>query len=140
MTSARHHRTIDSAMRAACVDMGTHVGTSFNPQTAQSCQRSMIKNSVSLSWRLGRAVRLANLQGRIGDIGNILCDALGGSVTGKVLYAGKIIEVSRRVYKGHTIGEVVVAPLAKAELDESDEIGGEYQGIARSESLLLRRC
>ena len=134
MTSARHHKTIDSAMRAACVDMGTHVGTSFRPQSAQSCQRSMIKNTVSMSWRLGRAVRLANLQGRIGAIGNILVDALGGPSTGKVLYAGKIIEVSRRVYKGHTIGEVVIAPLAMDDHDNGDGAGEDFKDIVRSES------
>jgi hypothetical protein len=95
----------------------------------------MIKNTISLSWRIGRAVMLANKQGRIGDVGNVVIDALGGPSTGRVLFAGKVIEVTRRVYKGHTVGEVTIAPLSQD--DKVEDASDEYDGILKSEKETL---
>ena len=86
----------------------------------------MIVNTVSLSWHIGRAVALARKQSNVDQIGQVVVDAVGGPKTAKVLFSGKITEVGRRcvpthpqkcyhnscfprLYKGHTIGEVVIA-------------------------------
>lgn len=89
----------------------------------------MITNTVSLSWRIGRAIALARRQSNIGHVGRIIVDAVGGGGSAKVLFAGKITDVRRRyvschsllhgctfygvlrLYKGHTIGEVVITAL-----------------------------
>ena len=110
--------------------VGTLVGHANRPLTAEFCQKAMIKNTVSMSWRLGRAVMLAQRQGNIANVGPILVDALGGAETGGVLFAGKIIGIDRRVYKGHSIGEVVVAAVKG---DEEGE-GPSYEGIIKSAS------
>lgn len=115
--------------------VGTLVGHAIRPLTAEFCQRAMIKNTISLSWRIGRAVMLANKQGRIGDVGNVVIDALGGFSTGRVLFAGKVIEVTRRVYKGHTVGEVTIAPLSQD--DKVEDASDEYDGILKSEKETL---
>ena len=112
--------------------MGTLVGQAHRPLPAEFCDKAMIKNTVSLSWRLGRAVMLANKQGQIGNVGEILVDALGGPSTGKVLFAGKVVEVSRRVYKGHSIGEVVIAAVNDDQDDEDSLV--RYEGLMKSES------
>jgi DUF917 family protein len=51
----------------------------------------------------------------------VLVDALGGAVASKVLFSGKIVEVNRRIYKGHTVGEIVVKAVAAGEEEEGDE-------------------
>lgn len=111
--------------------VGTLVGQAHRPLSASFCDKALIKNTVSLSWRLGRAVILANKQAQIGNVGNILVDALGGSSTAKVLFSGKIVEVGRRVYKGHSIGEVVIASLPKD--DESEDAQISFEGTLKSE-------
>lgn len=144
MTESKTDRLVDAATRAACTEserspprgisssqsVGTLVGHANRPLTAEFCERAMIKNTVSLSWRIGRAVMLANKQGRIGQVGQIIIDALGGPGTGKVLFAGKITEVSRRVYKGHTVGEISISAIAQDEMDDANTVV--YSGIMRS--------
>jgi len=112
MTKAKRDIDVDASLRAACVEMGTHVGLASCPLSADYVDIAMIKNTVSLSWRIGRAITLARKQSSLSRIGSILVDAVGGSKSAKVLFMGKITDVRRRVYKGHTIGEIVITALA----------------------------
>jgi DUF917 family protein len=121
MTKAKHYLDTDAVLRAACVDMGTHAGAAERPLTKAECQLSMVKNTVSQAWRLGKAVALAKKQANLGNLGSILVDSFGGLNTAQVLFSGKIIEVSRRIYKGHTIGEVIIQALAADEEDEDPD-------------------
>lgn len=107
--------------------MGTLVGHANRPLTAEFCRRAMIKNTLSLSWRIGRAVMLANKEAQIGRIGEVVIDALGGTRTGRVLFAGKITSVTRKVYKGHTVGEVIIGSVLP---DEDD--GPRFEGSLKS--------
>lgn len=108
------------------------VGFAARPLTAEFCETALIKNTMSLAWRLGRAVDLANKQANVSNIGSVIVDVFGGPGSAKVLFAGKIVHVDRRVYKGHTIGEVVIVPLAASEADDTDE--SIYDGSVTSKS------
>ncbi|OAX41291.1 hydantoinase [Rhizopogon vinicolor AM-OR11-026] len=112
MTKAKRDIDVDALLRAACVEMGTHVGMASCPLNVDYVDIAMIKNTVSLSWRIGRAIALARKQSSLSRIGSILVDAVGGSRSAKVLFMGKITDVRRRVYKGHTIGEIVINALS----------------------------
>ncbi|KAG2357297.1 hydantoinase [Suillus spraguei] len=118
MTKARRDIDVDASLRAACVEMGTHVGQASCPLKADYVDSAMIKNTVSLSWRIGRAIALARKQSSLSRIGTILVDAVGGSNSARVLFVGKITDVRRRLYKGHTIGEVVITALT---VDDDDD-------------------
>nr|XP_019000245.1 hydantoinase [Kwoniella mangroviensis CBS 8507]OCF63706.1 hydantoinase [Kwoniella mangroviensis CBS 8507] len=120
MTKARSDRDVDAVERAACVEMGTHAGAAQRPLTKPQCEQAMIKNTVSQAWRLGRAVALANKQSNVGNIGKVLVEALGGSRCAKVLFNGKVTNVNRRIYKGHTIGEIVIQALKADEEEDED--------------------
>ncbi|KAI6168449.1 hydantoinase [Pisolithus thermaeus] len=122
MTRAKRDTDADAALRAACVEMGTDVGLASKPLKAKDLQMSMISNTVSLSWRIGRAIALARKQSNIRQVGRIIVDAVGGSRSAKVLFSGKIADVRRRLYKGHTIGEVVITALAYENDDSSEAI------------------
>lgn len=121
MTKAKRDIDVDASLRAACVEMGTHVGLASRPLKADYVDNTMIKNTVSLSWRIGRAIALARKQSSLSRIGSILVDAVGGSNSARVLFMGKITDVGRRLYKGHTIGEVVITALTvDDDLDDDD--------------------
>ena len=114
--------------------VGTLVGLAKRPLPLAFCAKGMIKNTISQSWRIGRSVTLANKQHNIGNIGHVLVDALGGPMAAKVLFAAKIVEISRNVHKGHTIGEVVLAALSRDELENQDSDTTEsFNGRLRSE-------
>jgi DUF917 family protein len=121
MTKARRDIDVDASLRAACVEMGTYVGQASCPLEADYVDNAMIKNTVSLSWRIGRAIALARKQSSLSRIGSILVDAVGGSNSARVLFMGKITDVRRTTYKGHTIGEVVITALTvDDDVDDDD--------------------
>ncbi|WVW85935.1 hypothetical protein I302_107973 [Kwoniella bestiolae CBS 10118] len=135
MTKAKFDNSIDASLRAACCEMGTQVGHAVRPLSVDSCQKAMVRNTVSLSWRLGRAVTLANKQHNIANVGSVIIDAIGGSETGKILFAGKIVEINRRVYKGHSIGEVVIAATASDDESETETYSGVLKIPFKNENL-----
>jgi DUF917 family protein len=137
MTKVKHYLDEDSIMRAACVEMGTHAGAAHRPLTKSECSGCMVKNTVSQAWRLGRAVALANKSANIGNIGSVLVDALGGRGASRVLFSGKIMEVNRRIYKGHTVGEIVVRAVSAEEEEEGGDeavVKEKFEGSVTSES------
>ena len=84
---------------ACCSDskiFRTFVGVASRPQRAKALEVSMIANTVSLSWRIGRAIALARKQSNIDQIGPVIVDAVGGTKTAKVLFSGKIVDLRRR--------------------------------------------
>lgn len=146
MDRAKTSKLVDSALRAACTEsklskpeplelmnsVGTLIGYAARPLTAEFCRTAMIRNTTSLSWRLGRAVMLANKQANVGQIDRILIDALGGPSTAKLLFAGKITQVSRRVYKGHTVGDITLAALPADEEEDADSSRPTFEGTLTS--------
>jgi hypothetical protein len=84
---------------------------------------------------------LANKSSQISHIGQIVIDAIGGPSTGKILFAGKILEVTRTVYKGHTIGEVTIAAMAgdEDEVDDPEHPKEKFEGLLKIVSLRTNR-
>lgn len=121
MTKAKRDIDVDASLRAACVEMGTYVGQASRPLKADYVDNAMIKNTVSLSWRIGRAIALARKQSSLSRIGSILVDAVGGSNSARVLFMGKITDVRRRLYKGHTVGEVIITALTVDDDADADD-------------------
>ena len=86
---------------------------------------------------LYRAVSLARHKANLGNLGSVLVEALGGSSTAKVLFSGKITEVNRTMYKGHSVGEVVIQALQVEEEEEEDPSNPKerYEGTLKSKSI-----
>ncbi|WRT68137.1 uncharacterized protein IL334_005112 [Kwoniella shivajii] len=112
LTKAKHYKEIDNVLRAACMEMGTSAQVVARPLTKTECEQALIRNTVSQSWRVGRAVALANKQADVDNIGSILVDALGGPKAARVLFEGKIVQVGRRIHKGFSYGEIEIHALA----------------------------
>jgi DUF917 family protein/N-methylhydantoinase A/oxoprolinase/acetone carboxylase beta subunit len=105
MTSSRTDRLVDSALRAACVEMGCRAGHAGPPKSARIVQEQAILNTVSLAWWIGRAIALEK---NITDKASRIVEAVGGSESAKILAEGKITSVERVLKTGHTYGVVEV--------------------------------
>ena len=68
---------------------------------------------------------IAEKSSNIAQVGQAILNAVGGNDTGRVLFAGKIVEVERRTLMGHLHGNVVI----EAAAHETDGDAGESQPV-----------
>ncbi|RFU24482.1 hypothetical protein B7463_g11857, partial [Scytalidium lignicola] len=115
MTKAKDDMFIDRSLRAACTEMGSHVGMAAKPCNIKTVQTQAVLGTISLAWRIGRAVALSLTNTR--SIADAIIEEVGGPETAKKLFEGKIVSVEKMQFKGHTYGEVVIEPLS----DEEEE-------------------
>ncbi|EHY59694.1 hypothetical protein HRR83_001032 [Exophiala dermatitidis] len=119
MTKSPDDEIVDRALRAACSEMGSRVGMAARPTTAKRVRDYGVLNTVSLAWRIGRTVARAQQENTVHTVAEQIIDAVGGPTTAKVLFRGKIVEVERRLFKGHSYGEITIK-----QIQEDEEEGG----------------
>jgi DUF917 family protein len=100
---------IERAFRAALAEMGSHVACAKGPYTGAKTKAYAVQHTLSLAWRVGRAVALCRARNELDTVADAIIAAVGGPLAARLLGRGKIIAVERRTVKGHVIGEVVVA-------------------------------
>jgi len=111
--------------------MGTAAAVAGKPLNHTDVSRFLIRNTISQAWRVGRAVALARVSSEIGRVGEIIIDSLGGKGVGRVLFEGKIMEVGRRLVKGHSHGEIVIQSLGRED-EGGDTEGEKFEGVMKS--------
>lgn len=129
MTSANSEKMIERAFRAALSEMGSHVACAKGPCSGRNAKSWVVENTISLAWRVGRAVALCKSRNELDSVTDVIIDEVGGKESAKVLFKGKIVGVDRRVVKGHVYGEVVIAAIESEETEEGD--GGQQWGKER---------
>ncbi len=77
------------------------------PITANT-KKWIVEHSISLSWRIGRAVITARQQNHLDTVAEAIIAEVGGPSTASVLFKGKIVGVERTLRMGHVYGEVVI--------------------------------
>ncbi|KAE9411054.1 DUF917-domain-containing protein [Gymnopus androsaceus JB14] len=107
MLSARSEKQIERALRAALSEMGSSVGCARGPCSGKNMKTWVIENTISLSWRIGRAVALCRSQNDVDHVAEAIIGEVGGDESARVLFKGKIINVERKTVKGHVYGEVL---------------------------------
>ncbi|KAK0658398.1 Hydantoin utilization protein A [Lasiodiplodia hormozganensis] len=112
MTKATSDETVERVFRAALSELGSHVGCADGPITGAETRRWVVEHTISLAWRIGRAVHKARHSNRIDTVAESIVDEVGGSGSAKVLFKGKIIGVERKLRNGHVYGEVVIEATA----------------------------
>lgn len=105
MTASRTDKLVDSALRAATVEMGCRAGMAGPPKSARVVQEQAVLNTVSLAWWIGRAIALEK---NVADRAKRIVEAVGGSASAKILAEGKITNVERVLKTGHTYGVVEI--------------------------------
>lgn len=108
MTKARTELDAERAFRAALSQMGSHVGCAKGPVSGRDTKSWVVENTVSLSWRIGRAVALSRCINTIDRVAEAIVDEVGGEESARVLFRGKIVGVERVTRMGHAYGEVII--------------------------------
>ncbi len=78
--------------------------------TAEEFVNQGILHTHSAAWRIGRAVKLVQSGCWAGDgtSADAIVEESGGPNSAKILFEGKIVEMSNRLIKGHSIGQLIV--------------------------------
>ena len=71
-------------------------------------KRWVVEHTISLSWRIGRAVAHARASNRIDNVAESIIEEVGGDGSAKVLFKGKIVGCDRTLRMGHVYGEVII--------------------------------
>lgn len=85
--------------RAVTVQMGGSSLIAIYPMEGVKLKSSCVPNSVSLSMKIGRAIREARARG------DNAVEAVTGILKGRVLFRGKVVDVIRRTVGGFARGE-----------------------------------
>ncbi|KAB5525528.1 hypothetical protein GE09DRAFT_1207648 [Coniochaeta sp. 2T2.1] len=145
MTKSPDDKMIDQTLRAPAIEMGYYVGLCGKPTTTELVHKWAIKNTLSQAWRIGRCIAKAASNNTMGTVAEQIMDEVGGTGCAKVLFRGKIVDVSRRLSKGFSHGEVVIKHLesndregAVSEALPALATGGELRIPFMNENLLAR--
>ncbi|KAF5003329.1 hypothetical protein FDECE_10114 [Fusarium decemcellulare] len=106
---ASSNRDVEDILRTVCVQMGQAAGISLGALTGRQVKQVAAQFSISLAWRLGRAVQLARAHKR-DIVGSILA-----THPGKKTLTGKITGVTRHVRGAFTEGSATIVPFEGAE-------------------------
>lgn len=147
MTKSPNDKIIDQTLRAPTIEMGYYVGLCAKPTTTELVRRWAIKNTLSQAWRIGRCIARANKNNTVNTVTEQIIDEMGGTESAKVLFRGKIVDVERRLFRGHSHGEVVIRHISAVDAPEQSgdrEIlpavatGGELRIPFMNENLLAK--
>ncbi|KAJ7265469.1 hypothetical protein B0H12DRAFT_1262176 [Mycena haematopus] len=109
LLSGTSEKLIERIFRAALSEMGSHVGCAKGPCSGKDSKKYVVENTISLAWRIGRAVALCRSKNQIDSVADMIIEEVGGRDSAKLLFRGKIVSVERKLVKGHVYGEVVIS-------------------------------
>ncbi|KAH7305500.1 hypothetical protein B0I35DRAFT_400173 [Stachybotrys elegans] len=127
MTKAPTELDAERALRAALSQMGSHVGCAKGPVSGKNTKAWVVENTMSLSWRIGRAVSLSRCTNMVDTVAESIINEVGGPESARVLFKGKIVGVERTLRMGHAYGEVII---------ESSADGDEAPGTAKERLII----
>jgi DUF917 family protein len=119
MTKTTNDEIVDRALRASCAEMGSRVGMAAKPTTKERIIKYSVLNTMSLAWRIGRCIARAKQHNTSITVAEQIIDEVGGPESAKVLFRGKIVGVERRLWKGHSYGEISIQQIAVEEQESS---------------------
>ena len=120
MTKAKSELMVECAFRAALSQMGSHVACAKGPISGKNTKNWVVEHTISLSWRIGRAVALSRSLNQMDTVAESIIEEVGGSESAKVLFKGKIVGVGRTLRMGHIYGEVIIEGMSLKGEEESD--------------------
>lgn len=97
---------LEEGIRDGLSRQGCHGGAAFPSSSIEELKRENILDTLSLSWRIGRAVCIARSTSDSDNLPQRIIEAYGGSKTGKCLMTGKIVSVEKKLSGGYGYGVV----------------------------------
>ena len=142
MTRTTNDEIVDRALRAACVEMGSRVGLAARPTSGDYVRRTAVLGTLSLAWRIGRAIATARLTNTLSTVTEQIVDVVGGPSTAKILFRGKIVAVERKLFKGHLYGQLVIEQTSDNEVEErsvrrAEAVGGKVKIPHKNENIYV---
>jgi len=122
MTKTTNDEIVDRALRASCSEMGSRVGMAAKPTTKEMLVKYSVLNTMSLAWRIGRCIARAQAHNTTNSVAEQIIDEVGGPSSAKILFRGKIVSVARRLFKGHSYGEITIQQIADEEQEDSNTL------------------
>lgn len=104
VSKTKTNQYAEKIVRAALSELGSTVGLVSSIKDVNSL---VIRNSISLAWRIGRAVAIARQKSDIEHLADYIIDSVKPTAA-KKLFEGKIIAVDKKVHGGYVFGEVVI--------------------------------
>ncbi|KAG9741562.1 DUF917-domain-containing protein, partial [Aureobasidium melanogenum] len=135
MPTAVSDLAVERIIRAALSQMGSHVGCAEGPVTGAEAKRWAVEHTISLAWRIGRAVAAARQSNRIDTVAESIIDEVGGSKAAKVIFKGKIVGVDRTLRNGHVYGEVIIEAAETASSPTTAAFGGRIKIPFKNENV-----
>jgi len=135
MTQAKSELMVERAFRAALSQMGSHVGCAKGPVSGKNTKSWVVEHTISLSWRIGRAVALCRSLNQIDNVAESIISEVGGDDSAKVLFQGKIVGVERTLRMGHVYGEVIIESVNLNEV-ENNAVKGRMKIPFKNENIL----
>lgn len=117
MVKTSNDEIVDRALRASCSEMGSRVGMAAKPTTTEKVRKFGVLNTCSLAWRIGRCIAKSEGTNSLSTVAEAIIEEAGGSDSAKILFRGKIVAVERRLFKGHSYGEVHIASVSQEDED-----------------------
>jgi DUF917 family protein len=130
MTRTTNDEIVDRALRASCAEMGSRVGMAAKPTNKHAIVNYAVLNTVSLAWRIGRTIARAQATNTVSTVAEQMIDECGGPEAAKVLFRGKIIAVERRLFKGHSYGEITVQQVQSSEQEDTTNLASIAPAVA----------
>lgn len=118
-------RSLERISRAICVQLGGSAMVVDEPLTVKRLKETGIPDTITLAYRVGDAVKRAQAEGD--DPIQAVCEANEG----RILFAGKITDVDRRVERGYNFGRL--------EIDGLDDYQGSRATIDLQNEFLICR-
>ncbi|KAL3462464.1 hypothetical protein BJX64DRAFT_288366 [Aspergillus heterothallicus] len=143
MTAAPRDEDVDGPLRGALAAMGSLVGLAPRPTTGEAAVKHGVLRSVSLAWRIGRAMARAEAERRSARAADAIVRELGGEGSARVLFRGKVAAVDRTLRNGLSVGvlRIVSSSVQDEEGGNGDEVpalttGGELKIPFINENIL----
>jgi DUF917 family protein len=143
MAAAKDETMVERVFRAALAELGSAVAVAFGPYSGLQTRQYAVQHTLSLAWRIGRAVASCRAKRDFNHVAEAIVNAAGGNRAARVLGKGKVVGVERRLLKGHAYGEVIIEEkpgkkmkipykneniVATIETNGDDEVGWEFLG------------
>ncbi|RDL30690.1 uncharacterized protein BP5553_10035 [Venustampulla echinocandica] len=118
MTRSTDDPTVDKVLRGAITEMGSLAGLVCKPTTGAMARKHAVLNTVSLSWRIGRAIAQAQANNALSTVGEAIIKEVGGAESAKIIFRGKIVSVENAMHKGHSVGVLTIVEVPSEEVDD----------------------
>jgi DUF917 family protein len=141
MAAAKDETMVERVFRAVLAELGSAVAVAFGPYSGLQTRQYAVQHTLSLAWRIGRAVASCRAKRDLDHVAEAIVNAVGGNRAARVLGKGKVVGVERRLLKGHAYGEVIIEEktgkkmkipykneniVATIETNGDDEVGWEF--------------